>query len=162
MWCVCSCSSFRFLHPPISGHVPVDALTSPYFYPPYHHPTPPFSWNILATSYMYLLQVKCSAYQWMHIWLTVNGYVVVFSAHYQSFIVCFCSYFPTAYIPSPDPRANLTVWLICVVHTKAISLTPECVVYSKLSFFLMLYNRLAHIPPPHSPTLDVWCSLSLV
>lgn len=98
----------------------------------------------------------------MHIWLTVNGYVVVFSANYQSFIVSFCSYFPTAYIPSPITPANLTVWLICVVHTKAISLTPECVVYSKLSCFLMLYNRLAYIPPPHSPTLDVWCSLSLV
>lgn len=50
---------------------------------------------------MYLLQVKSSAYQWMHIWLTVNGYVVVFSANYQSFIVSFCFYFPTAYLPSP-------------------------------------------------------------
>lgn len=161
MWCVllyelapCTpynkpCSGRR---PPTPPTPPPKKIlsTSPPSHFPFHLKSSSYILHVFITSKALSLSVNTH--------LAVNGYVVVFSSNYQSFIVSSCSYFPTAYISSPWYTSKSE----CVVHTKAISLTPECVVYIKLSHFLMLYNILAHSPPPHSLTLDVWCTLSFV
>lgn len=136
MWCVllyelAPCTPYN---KPCSGRRP----------PP--HPTPPPK-KILSTSppSHFPFHLKSSSYI-LHVFITskalslsvnthlaVNGYVVVFSSNYQSFIVSSCSYFPTAYISSP--------W-----YTSK----SECVVDSSVWFILKQY--LLH--------LNVWFTLN--
>lgn len=134
MWCVllyelAPCTPYN---KPCSGRRPPPhptpkkiLSTSPPSHFPFHLKSSSYILNVFITSKALSLSVNTH--------LAVNGYVVVFSSNYQSFIVSSCSYFPTAYISSP--------W-----YTSK----SECVVDSSVWFILKQY--LLH--------LNVWFTLN--